>query len=242
MFDRIAPRYDFLNHFLSLGIDRLWRRRTVTEVVRRLPRTEDSERTSAPSILDVATGTGDLAIALARRSGRKVAGIDFSPEMLRIGRDKVGRSGLADRITFLEGDGLNLPFEANSFDATTIAFGIRNMADTGRGLAEMIRVTRPGGVVAVLEFSIPTLPVLSSFYRFYFFKVLPKIGRFFSRKSRSAYQYLPASVARFDSIPVMRGRFEEAGLTEIVVHPMTFGIAVLYLGRKPEGGLGEGEK
>ena len=284
MFDRIAPRYDFLNHFLSLGIDRSWRRKTVKAVAHRLrketavisdgvkrgdasasgqtkrdaaanfdranqdaaaasdrasrpgvsfsPRSRETPSPNAAPLLDVATGTADLAMALARRTGRPVTGIDFSAEMLKIGEEKVRKALLDSQITLLEGDALNLPFPADSFSAVTVAFGIRNMADTDRGLSEMVRVCRPGGTVAVLEFSMPTAPILSGFYKTYFLKILPKIGALFSRRSDSAYRYLPASVLKFDSLPEMKARFEKAGLTEIEAVPMTFGIAVLYLGRK----------
>lgn len=234
MFDRIAPRYDFLNHLLSFGIDRRWRRRTVKAVLRRLPPLPNEKETPEieSPILDVATGTADLAIALARRSGRPVTGIDFSAEMLKIGDEKIRKALLDSQITLRQADALDLPFPDDSFSAVTVAFGLRNMADADRGISEMVRVCRSGGVVAVLEFAMPTVPVLSGLYKTYFLKILPKIGAFFSRREDSAYRYLPASVLRFDSIPAMKERFEKAGLTKIEAIPMTFGVAVLYLGRK----------
>lgn len=242
MFDRVAPRYDFLNHLLSLGVDRLWRRKTVREVIRRSG--------DAPfPLLDVATGTADLAIAFghkARKGAKRndggewggegiataVTGVDFSPEMLRLGKVKVRRRQLDSLVRLQAGDGEALPFPDNSFAAVTVAFGLRNMADTDRGIAEMVRVCRPGGTVAVLEFTLPTLPIIAGLYRFYFFTILPRIGRLFSRGSDSAYRYLPESVSTFDSIPTMTRRFENAGLTEIGAIRLTFGVVALYLGRK----------
>lgn len=232
MFDRIAPRYDFLNHFLSLGIDRRWRRRTVREVLSRI--------SGAPPLplLDVATGTGDLAIALYRERNRRkmpdngLVGVDFSEEMLRFGREKLERLGLDGSIEFRRGDGLALPFPNDSFSGVTVAFGLRNMADTDRGIAELVRVCAPNGTVAILEFSMPTLPIFSNLYNFYFKTILPRVGRFFSRRSDSAYAYLPASVADFDRIPAMKRRLADAGLSKIEAFPLTFGVAALYLGQK----------
>lgn len=231
MFDRVAPRYDFLNHFLSAGIDRLWRRRLVRTLL----------RAAAPGeILDVATGTADLAIGLARgRCGvpaPEVVGVDFSGEMLKIGEQKVRRAHLADRVRLIKADALNLPFEDNRFAASAVAFGIRNMADTDRALAEMIRVTRPGGAVMILEFSMPTLPLVAPLYRFYFRSVLPKIGRFFSKGSGTSYAYLPASVLAFDTPEQMTARMTRLGLADVSARPLTFGIASLYRGRKPPDG------
>jgi len=238
MFDAVAPKYDFLNHLLSAGIDHLWRRRTVREGLRR-------SRGTRP-FLDVAAGTADLTIALARalkkrdrrerlqpESAVRVEGIDFSSEMIRFGREKIARRGLSDAVRLRQGDALALPYEAEMFDAVTVAFGIRNMADTDKAVAEMVRVCAPDGTIAILEFSMPALPVLRNLYRFYFKTVLPKVGRLFSRRSGSSYAYLPASVLRFDTPDRMKARMAEAGLTEITSIPLTFGIAFLYLARKP---------
>ena len=238
MFDRIAPRYDFLNHLLSVGVDRYWRRRTVRELRTRLITLPTHSLPPMLPILDVATGTGDLAIALFRGLRKashdeiSVTGVDFSEEMLRRAQIKAERLGLSRFLSFQRADGLALPFPDNSFAAVTIAFGLRNMADTDRGIAEMTRVCANGGIVAILEFSMPSLPVLSSLYKFYFQTMLPRIGRLFSRRSDTAYAYLPASVADFDRIPAMKTRLAHAGLTEIEAFPLTFGVAALYLGRK----------
>lgn len=233
MFNRVAPRYDFLNHFLSAGIDRSWRRRAVRHLARRLAR-----NLNAP-ILDVATGTGDLAIDLVRflcdseqADPKQVVGVDFCPEMLRLAERKVRKLRLEEKILLRPADALALPFADESFSAVTVAFGLRNMADVDAALAEMIRVCVPEGHVAVLEFSMPETPILSSLYKFYIHSVLPFIGRFFSKKSDSAYAYLPASVADFDRSGAVRARFERLGLSEVEVVSFTFGIAKLYLGQK----------
>ena len=239
MFDRVAPRYDFLNHFLSAGIDRRWRRRLVRTLRGRI---------ASGEILDVATGTADLAICLAKERYRHadspdsrcrgsfpytVTGIDFSEEMLKIGEEKVRRAHLTDRIALLKGDALNLPFEDNRFAASVVAFGIRNMADTDRALSEMIRVTSAGGMVMILEFSMPTLPGVAGLYRFYFRSILPKIGRFFSKGNGASYAYLPASVQAFDTPREMTARMTRLGLSEVSARRLTLGIASLYQGRKP---------
>ena len=246
MFDRIAPRYDFLNHLLSANIDRFWRRKTVRRLLARF-----HDRALEGPILDVATGTGDLAIALADglRRGKftvpdgmiPITATDFSAEMLKIGENKAFGRGLSGQIAFRQADTLALPFVENTFSAVTVAFGIRNMADTDRALAEMVRVCRSGGWIAILEFSMPKLPILSSLYSFYFRKVLPRIGKRFSSRHDDSYAYLPASVIHFDRPEVMRGRMARAGLAEIESISLTFGVATLYLGRKSQESAAAGK-
>lgn len=239
MFDRIASRYDFLNHLLSANIDRAWRRKAVGRLLGRF-----HDKTLQGPILDSATGTGDLAIALAdglRRGNFSfpdgivpITAADFSGEMLKIGEDKASKRGLSDQIAFRQADALALPFEEKTFSAVTVAFGIRNMADTDRALAEMVRVCRDDGWIAILEFSMPKLPVLSNLYKFYFRKILPRIGKRFSCRHDDSYAYLPASVIHFDSPEVMYARMKGAGLVEIESISLTFGVATLYLGRKSQ--------
>src|SRR5437667_3801321 len=189
MFNHIAPSYDFLNHLLSLNVDHYWRWRT-TQLV--------PPRGSAP-ILDLCTGTGDLALAYNRASGGNVpiVGADFCHEMLALAAAKISRRKASGRIRFLEADAQHLPFPDEHFQITCVAFGLRNITDTDRGLAEMSRVTRPGGRVAILEFSQPRGPVFGPLYRFYFRHILPRIGQAISRSKDNAYRYLPASVQEF---------------------------------------------
>ena len=187
MFDNIAPRYDLLNHTLSVNIDRIWRRRAVNEVRRANPR----------RILDVATGTGDLAIALARRiRDVQVMGVDLSEEMLAVARRKVEARGLDSRIVLERGDAEHLEVADASVDAATVAFGVRNFGDLAAGLRELARTIRPGGKVVILEFSRPRNRVFRALYEFYSYKILPRIGGLVSRDKR-AYEYLPASVGEF---------------------------------------------
>jgi demethylmenaquinone methyltransferase/2-methoxy-6-polyprenyl-1,4-benzoquinol methylase len=224
MFGRIAGRYDFLNHLLSLGIDHYWRWRTV--------------RLVAPSgplpILDVCTGTGDLALAYdraARGQTHIVAG-DFCHEMLEIGRQKAARIGADARIEFIEADAQALPVPSNTFQIVCVAFGLRNVADTDRGLAEMTRACAPGGRVAVLEFSSPTWQPFKSIYGWYFRHVLPRIGRLVARNSGDAYEYLPTSVGEFPQGEALAERMRAAGLSNIARYPLTLGVATLYVGTK----------
>ena len=224
MFGEIAPRYDLLNRLLSLGIDRWWRRRTVKLV---------PPQGDAP-ILDVCTGTGDLALSYWRASrGRApVIGTDFCAPMLVRARQKAQRAGAADQVRFVEADTLHLPFEDNTFQIVCVAFGLRNVQDTDRGLAEMARVCRPGGSVAVLEFSMPTLQPLRALYGWYFRYVLPRIGQALARNRQSAYNYLPESVGQFPQNETLAARIEAAGLARARYFPLTFGVATLYVGHK----------
>lgn len=225
MFAEIAPRYDFLNHFLSLNIDRYWRRRTLDLLD---PKPGDP-------FLDVCTGTGDLALAAAKRLDRQtqVIGSDFCAEMLHFARQKQQRMQLDQHpLAFLEADTTRLPFENDRFQTVSVAFGLRNVVDTNEGLKEMVRVCRPGGTVAVLEFSQPTLPVLKQLYSFYFRSVLPGIGNRIAKNSKEAYAYLPASVSQFPSGQAMADLMKQVGLEQVRFVPMTFGVATLYHGRK----------
>jgi demethylmenaquinone methyltransferase / 2-methoxy-6-polyprenyl-1,4-benzoquinol methylase len=229
MFGEISGRYDFLNHFLSGGTDVYWRWRTV----RQCPPEGD-----AP-ILDVCTGTGDLALAYWKRGGGQieVIGTDFTPEMLRIAEQKRDRLPLAktaaSSLTFLEADTQHLPLEDDRFQIVSVAFGLRNVADTLAGLREMTRVCRPGGRVAVLEFSLPGNAVLRWLYLKYFRYVLPRIGQLLARNRQEAYNYLPASVSEFPYGSALKALLEDCGLTDVMWTPLTFGIATLYIGRKP---------
>ena len=226
MFGEIAPRYDLMNHVLSLGIDISWRKRTVREL--RLDGTEP--------ILDCCTGTGDLAWLLARRVGSRarVVGTDFCLPMLTRAQRKRPRSlsGGTQVVEFLEADTQSLPFREATFQAVTVAFGLRNVEDTELGLREMRRVCRPGGEVAVLEFSQPTLPGFRQFYSAYFKHVLPRIGQSLARNQQDAYDYLPNSVAEFPSGEGLAQLMRSAGLNDVRYIPMTFGIATLYLGQR----------
>jgi demethylmenaquinone methyltransferase / 2-methoxy-6-polyprenyl-1,4-benzoquinol methylase len=244
MFGEIAGRYDLLNHLLSLGIDRRWRRRTVT-----LVRPENEE-----PILDVCTGTADLALAYSRAAGGKAAVVatDFCRPMLAIGLRKcqktVGQVGNLPGmtatarclpvpqpgagITLLEADTLHLPFPDNTFQIVSVAFGLRNLADPDAGLQEMARVCRPGGRVAVLEFSTPTLWPLGTLYRWYFHHLLPRIGQALARNTQAAYNYLPTSVGRFPQTEALVERLRAAGLADATYHQFTCGVATLYIGRK----------
>ncbi|MFG0264471.1 MAG: bifunctional demethylmenaquinone methyltransferase/2-methoxy-6-polyprenyl-1,4-benzoquinol methylase UbiE [Rhodopirellula sp. JB055] len=234
MFRQIAPRYDVMNHLLSLNIDKWWRRKAVQSL---------NIQGDAP-ILDLCCGTGDLAIAIADAAGpgTQVVGSDFCHAMLEIARDKeaarirdaAGGSG-RQTIPFLEADSMALPFEDNSFQCVTVAFGLRNIADTDQGLSEMARVCQPGGQVLVLEFSQPTLPVLKQTYSFYFRHVLPRIGQWMARNDKSAYEYLPESVGKFPCGEALAKRMRDIGLQNVTFRPLTLGVATIYVGEKPSG-------
>jgi demethylmenaquinone methyltransferase / 2-methoxy-6-polyprenyl-1,4-benzoquinol methylase len=261
MFGQIAGRYDLLNHLLSLGIDRSWRRKTVKLV----PPEGD-----AP-ILDVCTGTADLALAYWKASNGAipVVGTDFCGPMLAIGREKCRRAGAAPArpspfgrgaggedtegqspaaltltlsqrerghgITLLEADTLHLPFPDATFQIVSVAFGLRNLSDTDAGLREMARVCRSGGRVAVLEFSTPTAWPLGAVYGWYFQRVLPRIGQALARNTQAAYNYLPQSVGRFPQGEALAERMRAAGLGEVWFRRFTFGVVTLYVGQKDKG-------
>ena len=223
MFDAIAGRYDFLNHFLSAGLDRRWRRRAIRSL----------ELRGHERVLDVCTGTADLAIAAvsAKPSSRDAIGVDFAGEMLRLGLDKVRHAGLAPRVHLSRGDATRLPLPDASVDAVTIAFGIRNVVEPARACAECLRVLRPGGRLAILEFGMPTTPAFRGAYRWYFRAVLPRIGRLVSKHS-DAYSYLPSSVSEFPSGPAFAAMLQDVGFRAIQHVPLTFGVVYLYTAQK----------
>lgn len=222
MFDNIAPWYDFLNHFLSLGIDISWRKTTIAQLKTQHPK----------QILDVATGTADLAIEAWRQlKPEKITGLDISYEMLEVGRGKLKQKKLGGVIELLLGDSENMPFADNTFDAVTVAFGVRNFENLERGLAEMRRVLKPGGKAVVLEFSKPTLFPFRQLYHFYFSSILPFIGRFTSKDPR-AYRYLYESVQAFPDGKDFVKRFESAGFRNATAQPLTLGIATIYVAEK----------
>jgi demethylmenaquinone methyltransferase/2-methoxy-6-polyprenyl-1,4-benzoquinol methylase len=225
MFASIAKRYDLLNHVLSLNIDRKWRRFTT--------------RVAAPErgepVLDCCTGTADLALAYDRAAGgtSPIVGADFCREMLVLGRAKVEKARAAGRITLVEGDAQRLPVPSDTFGVVSVAFGLRNVRDTVRGVDEMIRAARPGGKVAILEFSRPRGRVLGGFYLAFFRHLLPRIGQALSPNADQAYEYLPRSVLQFPDGPEMLDLLAARGLTELAQHRLTGGIASLYVGVKP---------
>lgn len=222
MFGAIAPRYDFLNRLLSLGIDRRWRKKAV-----RLLKYREGSR-----ILDVATGTGDVALEIARSTPTsvRITGADFCKEMVELGEEKVAASPYAGRIDLKVAPCEDLPFANDTFDSITIAFGIRNVVDRKLGLAEMWRVLRPGGRMIILEFSTPKSRLFRQIYYFYFRRLLPVVGGLFSRYN--AYKYLPDSVLEFPSHEEFSKMISEAGFRNIHIHELTFGIASIYAGEK----------
>jgi demethylmenaquinone methyltransferase/2-methoxy-6-polyprenyl-1,4-benzoquinol methylase len=222
MFDSIAWRYDFLNHFLSAGIDRSWRKKAIAVIKR---------HKTNPEILDVATGTADLALTALRLEPKKITGIDISEKMLDIGKEKIRKLGLENRIELLYGDSENIPFSENSFDVSMAAFGVRNFADPVKGLKEMNRVLRPDGMIMVLEFSRPGNLVFKSVYNFYFRRMLPFFGHMFS-KDKKAYSYLPESVMKFPDNEEFMGMLTEAGFSGVWQKRLTGGIASIYTGFK----------
>jgi len=222
MFDRIAWRYDFLNHLFSLHIDKIWRRKAVNEL----------RGQTLDEVLDVATGTADLALTIHKRLCPKhITGIDISEGMLAIGRQKIRKKGLESQISLIYGDSEAIPFDDNRFDAITVAFGVRNFECLERGLCEMFRVLKPGGKVVILEFSIPQNRIFRSIFHFYFFRILPFVGRWAS-KDAHAYNYLPASVQSFPHGTKFQKKMENCGFSDVKVRPLTFGIASIYTGYK----------
>lgn len=218
MFDRISPKYDALNHMLSLNVDKVWRRKTAKAVAKHHPKT----------ILDLATGTADLAISLAKYNPMAyIIGMDISEKMLEIGKEKVAQKGLADQIELRLGDAAALPFEDNTFNAVTVAFGVRNFEDLDKGLAEIFRVLKPGGQASILEFSMPEKFPIKQLYRLYFKRFLPLIGKIVS-KDKSAYSYLPQSVEDFPKPLDFMQILTEKGLKQGSSKSLSFGIATLY--------------
>jgi demethylmenaquinone methyltransferase / 2-methoxy-6-polyprenyl-1,4-benzoquinol methylase len=227
MFDAIAHRYDLLNRVLSLGIDRGWRRRTVDAMA----------LGEGPSLaLDVATGTGDLALAIARHHPHaQVVGLDPSDNMLAVGRDKAAKARLSERVELVHGDAQDLPFEDDRFDASCIAFGIRNVPDRARGLREMARVTRRGGRVVVLELGEPGGGPLGPMARFHIRTVVPRLGALLS--GAREYRYLQESIAAFPAPEAFAQMMRDAGLEVLEVRPLTFGVCHLYVGTPVGGGV-----
>ncbi|MEP6818875.1 MAG: bifunctional demethylmenaquinone methyltransferase/2-methoxy-6-polyprenyl-1,4-benzoquinol methylase UbiE [bacterium] len=223
MFATIAARYDLLNHLLSGNIDKRWRRLVARTLFVTLSNSE-------ARILDVACGTGDLSLTLFERGQARITGLDFCRPMLAIAAAKAARSG--SNIGFIEGDALDLPFRDRSFEAATIAFGLRNLTSVEAGFNELLRVLKPGGRVAVLEFSKPKAPVLRSLFRIYFTKLLPRFGGWISG-SKSAYEYLPDSVSRFPDQEELVAVMKAAGFAEVSYQNLTGGIAALHLGTRP---------
>ena len=222
MFDNIAGRYDFLNHFLSLGIDRLWRKKAIAQLKDRAP-----ER-----ILDVATGTADLALESMKLKPAHITGIDIAPQMLEPGRKKIRKKGYGGTIQLQDGDSEAIDFPDARFDAVTCAFGVRNFAHLDKGLKEMHRVLRPGGKIVILEFARPRVFPVKQMYMFYFRSLLPLWGRLISRDAR-AYSYLPESVQEFPDRSVFARHLEEAGFAQARWQTLTFGITGLYVAEKP---------
>ncbi len=221
MFNKISKRYDFLNHFLSMGIDILWRKKAVGQLKPHRPKT----------ILDIATGTGDLAIEALKLNPDKVVGVDISEGMLEVGRKKTIGLGCADRVEMRLGDAERLPFDDNTFDAVIVAFGARNFEDLEKGLADMRRVLREGGKLVVLEFSKPARFPMKQLYGFYFKAILPLIGKTLSCDG-SAYAYLPESVAEFPYGREFLGILEKTGYKDTQCKPLTFGISSIYTALK----------
>lgn len=220
MFSGIAPKYDFLNHFLSLNIDKRWRQVVREKLVDVLERPD-------AVVLDVACGTGDLSLELQSHAKASVIGSDFCHPMLVIAREKVGK--LHSSIPFIEGDAMNLPFADASFDAVTIAFGLRNLSNFGDGLAELRRVLKTGGRIAVLEFSSPVFPGFRGAFNFYFTRILPRIGGAVSG-SRGAYEYLPDSVAKFPAQKELAEMMRSTGFAQVEFTNLTGGIAAIHIG------------
>lgn len=224
MFDNIAQHYDFLNHFLSLGIDKIWRRKMISEL----------QMLNPQLVLDVATGTGDVAINTIKQlkiNDLHIVGLDISPQMLNVGINKIHTEGLSDRIEMMVGDSENLPFDSNKFDAITVAYGVRNFENLERGLSEMQRVLKPNGKLVVLEFSKPHAFPFKQLFNFYFKNILPLIGKITSKDNR-AYSYLYESVQVFpdgqDFLKVM----ERNGFKSTECKPLTLGISSIYTGLK----------
>jgi demethylmenaquinone methyltransferase/2-methoxy-6-polyprenyl-1,4-benzoquinol methylase len=228
MFDAIAPRYDLLNHLLSAGIDRRWRAAAIRSL----------QLTGRETLLDICCGTADVALESrrGRPSGRpsaaRVVGVDFSGAMLALGLRKVRSAGESARITLLRGDAMRLPAADRSVDAATVAFGIRNVQRPDEACAEMARVLRPGGRLAILEFGVPRIPGVKGAYLWYFTHVLPRIGRAISGHD-AAYSYLPASVGTFAAPLEFVEILRSAGFAEVHADPLTFGIVYLYTARLP---------
>lgn len=221
MFDHIAPRYDFLNHFLSAGIDKRWRKKMVNML----------QKSSPKIILDVATGTADVAIELTKLNPNSITGIDISRAMLDIGQKKIEEKKLNNLIVLQQADSENLPFEENKFDAITVAYGVRNFENLEKGLKEILRVLKPGGTFIVLEFSKPKTFPFKQIFKFYFRYFCPLAGKIFA-KNKEAYTYLPDSVDAFPDGKNFLKILNEQGFINTTCKPLTFGISTLYSAQK----------
>lgn len=222
MFDNIAPAYDFMNRAMTFGIDRIWRRKAVGMLAGKKP----------VRILDVATGTGDLAMLLARRiPGSVITGIDLSEGMISVGEKKISQAGLTDRISLQAGDCLNMPWPDDTFDAVTVAYGVRNFENLLKGYREMLRVLRPGGSICVIELSTPTSPIVKPLYRFYTRCIIPAVGRMVSKDVR-AYAYLPESIAAVPQREAMTDLMTQGGFTGAAYRTLTFGTCCIYTATK----------
>lgn len=221
MFDTISGDYDGLNRVISFGIDIKWRKKVVNMVAKSNPET----------ILDIATGTGDLAINLAETNATKIVGLDISSGMLAIGKEKVKKKGLDSKIDLVLGDSENMPFEDNTFDAITVAFGVRNFETLENGLKEILRVLKPGGTFVILETSVPTKTPYKQGYSFYTKNILPLIGKVFS-KDRSAYRYLSESASVFPYGEALNNILRKIGFINVEDFPQTFGVATIYKSSK----------
>ncbi|MDC1516334.1 bifunctional demethylmenaquinone methyltransferase/2-methoxy-6-polyprenyl-1,4-benzoquinol methylase UbiE [Cyclobacteriaceae bacterium] len=221
MFNSISGKYDFLNHFLSLGIDILWRKRAVRLLTKYQPQL----------ILDIATGTGDFAIEALSLKPKKIIGVDISEGMLSVGREKLIKKNLTDKIELISGDSEVLPFEDNFFDAVIVSFGVRNFENLEKGLSDMLRVLKPGGKVVILEFSKPKSFPFKQLYKFYFQWILPKIGKLIS-KNHAAYTYLPDSVQAFPDGDDFLNILDKIGFQKNQCTPLTLGISSIYFGSK----------
>lgn len=224
MFSAIAPRYDLLNHLLSLNVDRSWRRQAASLLA-------DPLEDRRALCLDLCCGTGDLLVEMARQGRARIVGSDFSHPMLKLGLEKLAKRSLERRVTLLEADALRLPFPANTFDGLAVAFGLRNLENWGEGLGEMRRVLKPAGRIVVLEFSRPTLPLFSRLFQLYFLWILPRIGKGVSGHG-SAYRYLHDSVQEFPDQARLCQLMKDAGFTEVSFRNLTGGIAALHWGVK----------
>jgi demethylmenaquinone methyltransferase / 2-methoxy-6-polyprenyl-1,4-benzoquinol methylase len=221
MFNNISKRYDLLNHLLSMGIDKYWRRRAIKLLKKEKPET----------VLDIATGTGDFAIATLKANPKKITGVDISEGMLGVGKKKINKLNLDKTIELKYGDSENLPFEDNSYDAVTASYGVRNFENLKQGLTEMLRVLKPGGILVILEFSKPKSFPFKQLFNFYFRFILPIIGRLIS-KDKSAYTYLPESVKAFPEGEDFINILNELGYKQTRCIPLTFGISSIYTGKK----------
>ncbi len=221
MFDTISKEYDGLNRVISFGIDVKWRKKVVDIIA----------KTQATRILDIATGTGDLAINLAKTDAKEIIGLDISPGMLEVGRKKIAAKHLDSKIKMMLGDSENLPFEDNSFDAITVAFGVRNFEDLEKGLSEIFRVLKPNGTFVILETSVPVKAPFKQGYKFYTKYILPAIGKMFS-KDRVAYNYLSESASVFPYGEALNNILRQIGFNNVEDLPQTFGVATIYKAAK----------